>query len=72
MNWDWWKRMIDTRMLKAELEFHQHLQASMTALKTMQMQGLRKDLTEERVAQIREAIGQLQAAADSVSSEPVR
>jgi len=71
MNWDWWRNMVNVKLLRAELEFHQHVQAANAAMKEMASQSLRSGLTDEKIASIREAIRELQTMADSVSQEKV-
>ena len=71
MDWEWWRKMIDVRFLKAEMEFHQHMQAASAALRQMAMQNLKKSLTEERIAELREAIGQLEVDMAQLDTSPV-
>ena len=71
MNFDWWRKMVNVKMLRAELEFHQHVQAAHSALKEMTSQSLRSGLSEERLDEIREAIGQLQREMNDLHDAPL-
>jgi hypothetical protein len=58
----WEEKMVDLAMMRAEMDFHQHMAAALDAAR--QMTKWRDSLTAERVEGVREAIGALTEAAD--------